>query len=885
MKKILTILTFLIVSLTIQATTYYVTTAANGGSNSHTSTQAQTSSTGWLTLAYACSQVSTSGDIIHINAGTYTETAQSILAVGVNIVGAGMSTTILNSSYAGSSQPLIKAETSNGWLGTYGNQSVSGITLNGAMTTYAAINVNFRSNFIIHDCTFTNFTNHGVMFSGQPAYNFSASNPYDVGYFPSYWCSGNQFYNNTVTNCATMSGYNGDGNVRYGTQLGMLVHDNIITQTARSAGTNGYGIKFCENGFNRGTKCYNNTITIAPNVSGTFDFSIEIWNDLDECEYHNNTLQGAVDVTQAWKRNGSYGIWIHDNIMGWSSQQSHDEIGLDLEAYIVGAIVNNNKITNCDIGILNSGTWPNQDHPQNSTYSDVHIYDNLITGVGSTAGGGGIFGITWGSAEIGDNITNYYILNNTIVSSGNYGGGTYATVGIDLCDFGITANGMQIKNNIIKGFTGGSSYHGPIAANGTSSYLNLSITNNDFYGNANSNLVQWTGSFSPGTGYVNSSNVIADPLFVSSSDFHLSSNSSPAYHTGVNVSLSTDYAYNNWNNPPSIGAYEYGSVVITTPTVTTIAISSITVSAASSGGNISSDGGATVTARGVCWSTSANPTTANSKTSDGTGTGTFTSSITGLTSSTVYHVRAYATNSQGTAYGSDVQFATSAIASGVPTLTTYPITSITSSTAVTGGNILTTGGSNVTTGGVCWSITSIPTTSDSKTSDAITTDGDFISNITGLTVGTTYYVRAYAINSTGTGYGNQLSFTIPAIAPTVTTTTPSSITTTAATSGGNVTSDGGATVTTYGVCWGMSSNPTVAGLHTTDGSGTGSFASSITGLSASTIYHVRAYATNSVGTSYGSDVQFTSGVITSTTPITYGGRPVTSGGKILVIVR
>jgi hypothetical protein len=94
------------------------------------------------------------------------------------------------------------------------------------------------------------------------------------------------------------------------------------------------------------------------------------------------------------------------------------------------------------------------------------------------------------------------------------------------------------------------------------------------------------------------------------------------------------------------------------PTVTTTAISNITRTTASSGGNVTSDGGATVTARGVCWSTSSNPTTANSKTTDGSGTGSFTSSITGLSPGTTYYVRAYATNSVGTSYGANVSFKT-----------------------------------------------------------------------------------------------------------------------------------------------------------------------------------------------------------------------------------
>ncbi len=102
-----------------------------------------------------------------------------------------------------------------------------------------------------------------------------------------------------------------------------------------------------------------------------------------------------------------------------------------------------------------------------------------------------------------------------------------------------------------------------------------------------------------------------------------------------------------------------GLFVIVSPlTVTTNSVSSITQTTVASGGNVISDGGSSVTTRGVCWSTSQNPTTSNSKTTDGTGTGSFTSSLTGLTANTTYYVRAYATNSAGTAYGNELSFTT-----------------------------------------------------------------------------------------------------------------------------------------------------------------------------------------------------------------------------------
>ena len=289
------------------------------------------------------------------------------------------------------------------------------------------------------------------------------------------------------------------------------------------------------------------------------------------------------------------------------------------------------------------------------------------------------------------------------------------------------------------------------------------------------------------------------------------------------------------------------------PSVTTNSVSNITATTASCGGNVTSTGGVSVTARGVCWSTSQNPTESGSHTTDGSGSGSFTSSITGLSANTTYYVRAYATNSVGTAYGEQKTFTTLT----TPTVTTNTVSNVTATTASCGGNVTSTGGASVTARGVCWSISQNPTVSDSHTTDGSST-GSFTSSITGLTANTIYYVRAYATNSAGTAYGDQRTFTTTAGSePTVTTNTVSNVTTTTATCGGNVSNTGGTSVTARGVCWSTSQNPMVSGSHTTNGSGTGSFTSSITGLTANTIYYVRAYATNSVGTSYGEQRSFT----------------------------
>ncbi len=511
----------------------------------------------------------------------------------------------------------------------------------------------------------------------------------------------------------------------------------------------------------------------------------------------------------------------------------------------------------------------------------------------------------------------------------------------------------------------------------------------------------------------------------------------------------------------SVGTSYGNEVTFTTlalpPTITTTAISTITVSSASSGGSISSDGGGTITARGVCWGTTPGPTISNNKTTDGTGTGSFISLISGLSPGTKYYVRAYATNSAGTSYGLEASFTTisagsvtdidgnvystviigtqewmasnlkttrykdgtiiplvtdasswlslsspgycwpnnsaankdtygvlynwytvntnklcptgwhvpsdaewttltnylggetvaggklketgtihwdspntgatnetgfSAVPSGYrsgdfdkfapigygsfwwasestqrdvlynssnviksvsftkdgfsvrclkgeltpPTVSTNSISNITTTTAIGGGNCTSDGGVAITARGVCWGTTTGPTISNNKTNDG-SGIGSYTSTITGLSPGITYYVRAYATSSAGTAYGTEVSFKTIAILPTITTAAITNITASSASSGGNITSDGGGAITARGVCWGTTPGPTISNNKTTDGTGTGSFISLISGLTPGTNYYVRAYATNSTGTSYGLEASFTTIAVGSVTDV------------------
>jgi hypothetical protein len=192
----------------------------------------------------------------------------------------------------------------------------------------------------------------------------------------------------------------------------------------------------------------------------------------------------------------------------------------------------------------------------------------------------------------------------------------------------------------------------------------------------------------------------------------------------------------------------------TVPTVITTYVSFITMTTAISSINVTSDGGASVIARGTCWSLLPNPTTADSHTTNGEGTGYFISNLSGLTASTTYYARGYATNSIGTAYGNQIEFQTL----GTPTVTTAQVTNIGATYVISGGNVLSDGGAAVIARGVCWGTSSNPTISDSHTFDGNET-GIFISEVIGLTPNSSYYIRAYATNSEGTGYGNEITFT------------------------------------------------------------------------------------------------------------------------------
>ena len=303
----------------------------------------------------------------------------------------------------------------------------------------------------------------------------------------------------------------------------------------------------------------------------------------------------------------------------------------------------------------------------------------------------------------------------------------------------------------------------------------------------------------------------------------------------------------------SVGTGYGNDVAFTTININTTGVSNITLTTATSGGTISGDGGNPITARGVCWSPYPNPTTLNSKTTDGSGTGSFVSNLTGLTANTVYYVRAYATNNLTTMYGNEVNFITNPT---VAVVNTGDTSNTTQNTANVGGEVISDGGAPVTQRGICWNTSSNPTTSNNKNICG-SGMGAYIGLMTGLSPNTNYYVRAYAINSVGTSYGNNVNVKTKGVLPVVTTDEVTSVTATTALAFGYVSSAGNPTATERGFCWRTTANPTINHNKVTCGSGAGAFNGVLDKLAPNTTYHIRAYATNSAGTTYGANLTFT----------------------------
>ena len=533
MKAILVMLV-LFASATASAATYYIST---GGSDA---AECGPLGSPCASLEHTCNIVATAnGDVIRVNAGTYLETQQCHLAVGVSIEGEGATPTIRSHVQGdigtGSDDALVMLEG-----GANTGQHISNVKFDGELTGYRAISVYDRDNVTIDDCTFTDFYRDGVKFEGSGE------------------STGNSFHDNTVYNCAgAIDGTWGPGSER-GSDLridhntGMTIYNNQIDQQVRSGDENGvaitvgdsvYGLKICDNEI----LAFAHSSPDHPN----YCFALEFWANAHTSgwgtEIYGNTIVGELDLGAGGDSKGTYDFSydIHDNVFGDGITYAADEgyrTALQFEIQMRYISVRNNIFRK---GLTRAIYFCSQAEYSNDV-QDFQIYKNVFEGITyGYAGHGGLGNaIDFGANQNPRIVKNISILNNTFVSNAD----APADCGIYLPTI-VDCDDIYVKNNIFVGFTNAALVAEYQVAEGTLD--NLVLAKNLFYDNGSNNELLAIG-FTPSV--TNDGGIVAQPLFVSPTDFHLQVGppASPAIDAGENVGLAFCGLL------PDLGAFETG---------------------------------------------------------------------------------------------------------------------------------------------------------------------------------------------------------------------------------------------------------------------------------------------------------------------------------------
>lgn len=763
--------------------TYYIDTTGND------STGNGSIATPWKSLRKATETVTSAGNTIHVNPGTYTETLASSLRAGVSLEGDNADTTIIKSTLTGSFSTFLELSSAQD---TNGNQHISGITFDGnyvndsTYKTWIGIWVTGRSNVEIHDCKVINWKDRGVIFKGVSATDPNAD--------PGHHATGNKFYNNIILNSAENVGSYGAGCLNIGGQLGMEIYGNTIIQNQRPNFKNGWPIKYWDNGWLKGVKIYNNTLVKAPyqgsypGENGDFDFCIELFN-ITGLQIYGNTIQGAIDLNYNYKTTYDYSVWIHDNVLNHATQNTKVEGSVILEFRTESAIIERNIFNNKTSGVSfntrgpsNTGGYDPRVPAPTGGYSgvvDCVIQNNVFSNLYQGTGIGNRFAVGVISEGTDDPyIRNLYIYNNVMITKS----GNPITTAIDLSSQPSgSCIGLYIKNNAVQGFTGS-------WLQGSNSHTNITtaeITNNDLYQNGNGNLPTYPAG-NP-SGYTYASNLSVAPQFVGASDFHLQS-TSPLINAGVNVGI----AYSG--SAPDIGYAEYtsgGGGGNTAPTANAGPDQSITlpVSSVTMAGSGSDSDGSVVS---HTWSKISGPTsyTITDPTS-------YTTTITGLVAG-VYRFGLTVTDNSGSSALDDMTVTVSSPSAPTVNAGTDKIITLPTDSVTLGGSAAGNSGAN---------IVSHTWTKLSGTGGTITTPTSYTSTVTGLTAGT-YILQLSATDSNGSTSTDTMQITVNAAtntAPIANAGNDATITVTH-TLDGSASSDPDGTISTYS--WTKQSGPT-----------------------------------------------------------------------------
>ena len=557
MKKLI-IIPLLLLSMTLGATKYYVSPSPTGNNGNDGSI-----SSPWATPSYACSQATTPGDTVYLNAGTFNESAQIVKALGVHIHGTGDASHIISTyTNASATQAAIQCASSSGTT-TYDGGSISYIRITGSnLTAYRGIQVSYRSHVAIDHVTVEDFLHCGIWLSASSSFG----SPYDVG---------NSITNCTINNSSSRTADRYPACIRITGQDSCNILNNVSDMTERAAGSNGNTIEFqrCKH-----TKIDGNTFYRTDHELNYWNFFFEGWDYGGDFEYTNNTHYGLAKVSFGGEYNRqeadcsfgfeAIGNKFYNPTVGYRTVGGYNAtlfcINVEGDGHINGT-VERNYIQNYGVGIELStpesgvGYWHHY-----WDWDNITVAYNIIDGVGYQDHAYA-YGIWWLNES---NLYPYYgvfsnvtIANNTIRAHDGATYDGYQGIGIYAND---TVNNLRLSNNITTGF---SSYGIYISEHSTDTLVvaGLDATYNCMNDNGTNTVYveSAAGRITISDSDVATGNITTAPAFKSTATYRLTP-SSPCVDAGIDVNIDYDYYGHRvpQNGTPDIGACEVGNYVL-----------------------------------------------------------------------------------------------------------------------------------------------------------------------------------------------------------------------------------------------------------------------------------------------------------------------------------
>jgi len=519
----------------------YVSTTGNDGTGDGTAAAP------YATIATGISHAS-SGDTVYVVAGTYNITTQMSVGTGISIVGEGATSIVASSSAIGAIFSLTSATE-----GTNGNQSISNLRLTGGDAVNYGIQIQARSNVLVHDCEFDGFKYFAIQNRGGTSGGSGR---------PVTWATGTRIYNNTVTDCGwdelssdTWLVYG--GGIEITGQDGALIYDNDIDNAVGY----GWGIR-CVNdsGFIKGTKIYDNDINVGfIDVSGqsSYAFAIELWTGVGGNEVYRNNCNGGIDISgYGWSDAGSYGyaIKVYENKCILPVKPTNtEEAGMLLEGGASGgAYFQRNYIKNFSKGMVLSMTQAAIVQGIDGLYVDYNIFSEIGRVSGSMTGTTMEFNVVPSSGFTYPTVNNFRYANNV----SHRGASPIQTYGINMyanaAGVGGTWTNIVVANNIWSGVYTPCKWE-------DQTVTGADLSNNISYGATNNNRFVDCDT----TDISAETFITSNPLFKSNETFRLRP-TSPAIDAGIDVGLTKDYHGHRvpQNGTPDIGACEVGNYVL-----------------------------------------------------------------------------------------------------------------------------------------------------------------------------------------------------------------------------------------------------------------------------------------------------------------------------------